>query len=209
MKEGLTMGLDQYLNIIITTDEKTANRNHINNVVEQLHDLIPAYSFANPYSPVYIDENDVISKFDLEPIYDVDGNATHRYELLAIKGQDRSYRKANQIQNYFETRFYEGGNEADNEQYNCVNTKVDDFTINDLLDRIHKINENPTATVAEAEFPTTSGFFYGDTDYDEFYFQQNNEFANDLIELKQIRDQINNQLDDTPYQAVIEYSSWW
>lgn len=209
MKEGLTMGLDQYLNIVITTDEKTANRNHINNVVEQLHDLIPAYSFANPYSPVYIDENDVISKFDLEPIYDVDGNATHRYELLAIKGQDRSYRKANQIQNYFETRFYEGGNEADNEQYNCVNTKVDDFTINDLLDRIHKINENPTATVAEAEFPTTSGFFYGDTDYDEFYFQQNNEFANDLIELKQIRDQINNQLDDTPYQAVIEYSSWW
>lgn len=203
------MGLDQYLNIVITTDEKTANRNHINNVVEQLHDLIPAYSFANPYSPVYIDENDVISKFDLEPIYDVDGNATHRYELLAIKGQDRSYRKANQIQNYFETRFYEGGNEADNEQYNCVNTKVDDFTINDLLDRIHKINENPTATVAEAEFPTTSGFFYGDTDYDEFYFQQNNEFANDLIELKQIRDQINNQLDDTPYQAVIEYSSWW
>ena len=149
------------------------------------------------------------SEFDLDPIYDVDGNATHRYELLNVKGQERSYRKVNQIQNYFETRFYEGGNESDNEEYNCVNTKVDDFTIDDLLNRIANINKNPTATIAEAEFPTTDGFFYGDTDYDEFYFEQNNEFANDLTELKQARDQINRQLANTPYEAIIEYSSWW
>lgn len=203
------MGLDQYLNIVITTDEKTANRNHINSIAEQLTELSSAYAFANPYSPVYIDENDVTSEFDLDPIYDVDGNATHRYELLNVKGQERSYRKVNQIQNYFETRFYEGGNESDNEEYNCVNTKVDDFTIDDLLNRIANINKNPTATIAEAEFPTTDGFFYGDTDYDEFYFEQNNEFANDLTELKQARDQINRQLANTPYEAIIEYSSWW
>lgn len=209
------MGLDQYLNIVITTDEKTANRNHINSVAEQLTELIHDDSFANPYSfaslysPVYIDENDMTSKFDLDPIYNIDGYATQRYELLTVKGCERSYRKANQIQNYFETWFYEGGNEADTEEYNCVNTKVDDLTIDDLLNRIHKINKNPTAKVAKAEFPTTVGFFYGDTDYDEFYFEQNNEFANDLIELKQIRDQINSQLANTPYQAIIEYSSWW
>lgn len=209
------MGLDQYLNIVITTDENTANRNHINSVAEQLNELILAYSLKNPYSfaslssPDYIDENDLTSEFDLDPIYDIDGNATHHYELLNVKGQERSYRKANQIQNYFETRFYEGGNEADQEEYNCVNTKVDNFTIDDLLNRIHKINANPTAAVAEAEFPTTDGFFYGDTDYDEFYFEQNNELANDLIELQQVRDQINCQLADTPYQAIIEYSSWW
>lgn len=203
------MGLDQYLNIVITTDEETANRNHINNVAEQLTDRIPDYSFANPYSPVNIDENDLTSQFDLEPIYDVDGYATQRYELLNVKGHDRSYRKANQIQNYFETRFYEDENESDHEEYNCVNTKVDDLTIDDLLNRIHKINENPTATVAKAEFPTTDGFFYGDTDYDEFYFEQNNEFAKDLTELKEVRDQINQQLANTPYEAIIEYSSWW
>lgn len=203
------MGLDQYLNIVITTDEETANRNHINNVAEQLTDRIPDYSFANPYSPVNIDENDLTSQFDLEPIYNVDGYATQRHELLNVKGHDRSYRKANQIQNYFETRFYEDGNEGDHEEYNCVNTKVDDFTIDDLLNRIHKINENPTETIAKAEFPTTDGFFYGDTDYDEFYFQENNEFANDLIELRQVRDQINQQLANTPYEAIIEYSSWW
>ena len=203
------MGLDQYLNIVITTDEKTANRNHINSIAEQLTELSSAYAFANRYSPVYIDENDMTSEFDLDPIYDVDGNATQRYELLNVKGQERSYRKANQIQNYFETRFYEGGNESDNEEYNCVNTKIDDFTIDDLLDRLAKINKNPTAKVAEAEFPTTGGFFYGDTDYDEFYFEQNNEFANDLTELQQARDRINQQLADTPYEAIIEYSSWW
>lgn len=209
------MGLDQYLNIVITTDQKTANRNHINSVAEQLTELIPAYSFENPYSfaslssPVYIDENDMTSELDLDPIYDIDGNATQYYELLTVKGQERCYRKANQIQNYFEMRFYEGGNEADNEQYNCVNTKVDDFTIDDLLDRIHKINTNPTTKTAAEEFPTTDGFFYGNTDYDEFYFEQNNEFANDLIELKQIRDQINQQLANTPYETIIEYSSWW
>lgn len=203
------MGLDQYLNIVITTDEKTANRNHINNVTEQLTNLIPDYSFTNPDSPVNIDENDMTSKFDLDPIYNIDGYATHRYELLTVKGYDRYYRKANQIQNYFETWFYEGGNESDHEEYNCVNTKVDDFTIDDILARIHKINENPTAKVAKAEFPTTTGFFYGDTDYDEFYFQENNEFANDLIELRQVRDQINQQLANTPYEAIIEYSSWW
>ena len=203
------MGLDQYLNLVITTDKKTANRNHINDVIEQLTELIPAYAFANPDSPFHLDKNDMTSEFDLEPIYDIDGNSTHRYELLNVKGQDRSYRKANQIQNYFETWFYEGGNESDHEEYNCVNTKVDDFTIDDILARIHKINKNPTAKVAKAEFPTTNGFFYGDTDYDEFYFQENNEFANDLIELQQVRDQINDQLADTPYQAIIEYSSWW
>ena len=203
------MGLDQYLTIVITTDEKTANRNHINSITEQLTELIPDYSFANPYSPVNIDENDMTSEFDLEPVYNIDGYATQRYELLTVKGYERSYRKANQIQNYFETWFYEGGNESDHEEYNCVNTKVDDFTIDDILARIHKINKNPTAKVAKAEFPTTTGFFYGDTDYDEFYFEQNNEFANDLIELQQVRNQINQQLADTPYEAIIEYSSWW
>lgn len=203
------MGLDQYLTIVITTDEKTANRNHINSITEQLTELIPDYSFANPYSPVNIDENDMTSEFDLEPVYNIDGYATQRYELLTVKGYERSYRKANQIQNYFETWFYEGGNESDHEEYNCVNTKVDDFTIDDILAHIHKINENPTAKVAKAEFPTTTGFFYGDTDYDEFYFEQNNEFANDLIELQQVRNQINQQLADTPYEAIIEYSSWW
>lgn len=203
------MGLDQYLNIVITTEEKTANRNHINSVTEQLTELIPAYSFVNSYSPFNLDKNDLTSEFDLEPIYDIDGNSTHHYELLNVKGQDRSYRKANQIQNYFEMYFYEGGNESDHEEYNCINTKVDDFTIDDILAHIHKINTNPTAKVAEAEFPTTNGFFYGDTDYDEFYFQQNNEFVNDLIELQQVRDQINEQLTDTPYQAIIKYSSWW
>ena len=43
------MGLDQYLNIVITTDEKTANRNHINSIAEQLTELSSAYAFANPY----------------------------------------------------------------------------------------------------------------------------------------------------------------
>lgn len=203
------MGLDQYLNIVITTDKTTANRQEINNIAQKLNTLLPNYSFNNQYSPSYLDNDDMISEFDLDPIYDIDGNSTNRYELLTVRHTEYSYRKANQIQNYFEEKFYEGGNETDNQDYNYVNTKIDDFTIKDILNRIDKINNHPTIEVAEEEFPTTEGFFYGDTDYNKYYFEQNNDFADDLTELQKIRNQINNQLENTPYKAIIEYSSWW
>lgn len=43
----------------------------------------------------------------------------------------------------------------------------------------------------------------------ESYFVSNDEFENDLIELKEIRNEINQKLENTDYHAVITYSSWW
>lgn len=88
--------------------------------------------------------------------------------------------------------------------------KIDDLTIDDIIKCIDNIesSENKEETAKE-EFPTTEGFFYGSTEYDQSYFDTNNEFKNDLTELQKIRNEINQRLEDTDYHAVITYSSWW
>lgn len=199
------MGLDQYLNITITNSKSTITPEKLQNVKEALNSLLKSH----PVSDIYT-VNPEYPTVELEPVVNIDGYNTDTYELFHVSGAEHYYRKTNQIQNYFEEHFYEDGNDYEGSDYNNVVTKVDDLTIDDIIDRIDTIesSENREKT-AKKEFPTTEGFFYGSTEYDQSYFDTNNEFKNDLTELKKIRNEINQRLENTDYHAVITYSSWW
>lgn len=208
------MGLDQYLNITITTPRPIIKTKELQNIKENLKSLLPSHSLENIYdiNPEYpnLDLPSINDITELEPVVNIDGYNTDAYELFDIRDTKGYYRKANQIQNYFEERFYEDGNDYDGDDYNNVVTKVDDLTSDNIIERIDNIeaSENKEKTAKE-EFPTTEGFFYGSTEYDQSYFDTNNEFKNDLIELQKIRNEINQRLENTDYHAVITYSSWW
>lgn len=196
------MGLDQYLNVTITTAKKTIAPERLERIKETLNSLLTPHQVNNIYTI-----NPEYPTVELEPVVNIDGYNTNNYELFHIDGTERYYCKANQIQNYFEKRFYEDGNDYDGDEYDNVVTKIDDLTIDDIIARIDTIELNEET--AKKEFPTTEGFFYGSTEYDEFYFEKNNEFKSDLIELQKIRNEINEKLKNTDYHAIITYSSWW
>lgn len=199
------MGLDQYLNITITNSKSTITPEKLQNVKEALNSLLKSH----PVSDIYT-VNPEYPTVELEPVVNIDGYNTDTYELFHVSGAEHYYRKTNQIQNYFEEHFYEDGNDYEGSDYNNVVTKVDDLTIDDIIECIDNIesSENKEETAKE-EFPTTEGFFYGSTEYDQSYFDTNNEFKNDLTELQKIRNEINQRLENTDYHAVITYSSWW
>ena len=196
------MGLDQYLNVTITTAKKTIAPERLQRTKETLNSLLKSHQVNDIYTI-----NPEYSTVELEPVVNIDGYNTNNYELFHVSDTERYYCKANQIQNYFEERFYEDGNDCDSDEYDNVVTKIDDLTIDDIIARINNIESNKET--AKEEFPTTEGFFYGSTEYDEFYFETNNEFKSDLIELQKIRNEVNKKLENTDYHAIITYSSWW
>ncbi|MCK8605686.1 hypothetical protein LNP18_06160 [Leuconostoc citreum] len=74
-----------------------------------------------------------------------------------------SWRKANQIRQWFVMRF----DEDDNDCLELVITRDD---IDALMTDIETVLQNPNE--AEAIMPTSSGFFFGGTDYDAYYYQE-------------------------------------
>lgn len=196
------MGLDQYLNVTITTAKKTIAPERLQRTKETLNSLFKSHQVNDIYTL-----NPEHPTVELEPVVNIDGYNTDNYELFHVNDTKRYYWKANQIQNYFEERFYEDGNDYDGDEYDNVVTKIDDLTIDDIIARINNIESSKET--AKEEFPTTEGFFYGSTAYDKSYFDTNNEFKNDLLELQKIRNEINEKLKNTDYHAIITYKSWW
>lgn len=196
------MGLDQYLNVTITTAKKTIAPERLQRTKETLNSLFKSHQVNDIYTL-----NPEHPTVELNPVVNIDGYNTDNYELFHVNDTKRYYWKANQIQNYFEERFYEDGNDYDGDEYDNVVTKIDDLTIDDIIARINNIESSKET--AKEEFPTTEGFFYGSTAYDESYFDTNNEFKNDLLELQKIRNEINEKLKNTDYHAIITYKSWW
>lgn len=71
----------------------------------------------------------------------------------------------------------------------------------DLLDRCNKVLENHE--LAEELLPTMSGFFFGDTEYDKYYFEN----------VEQVRDYIKDELlpmfDSLEENEFIEFDIWY
>ena len=71
------------------------------------------------------------------------------------------WRKANQIHRWFVDVVQEGND-------NCGNYYVSRDTLEELLDICKQVRDDHSK--AEQLLPTQSGFFYGGTEYDEWYF---------------------------------------
>ena len=72
--------------------------------------------------------------------------------------------------------------------------------IEELIDVLKEVRDNPST--ADETLPTQAGFFFGNTDYDEYYYQEVNETIELLERLLQ---------EDDENEALIDYyysSSW-
>lgn len=102
------------------------------------------------------------------------------------------WRKANQIHNWFVENIQDGVDDCD---FHREVTKED---LEELLDVCHEVLCNHD--LAEARLPSTSGFFFGSTEYDEYYFD----------DIEKTIDIITKVLETTDFETQMLYycSSW-
>ena len=100
------------------------------------------------------------------------------------------WRKANQIREWIANRANE-----DREQQIEYHLSKNELT--SLLEDIQKVMSKPE--LAPEVLPTASGFFFGSTEYDQYYFV---ELARTLEELKPI-------VDDLQEDETMLYGEWW
>jgi hypothetical protein len=72
------------------------------------------------------------------------------------------WRKANAIHNWFVINV-QGGED------NCKEYYVSRAQLQELLDILNRVDQNHS--LADDLLPTADGFFFGDTDYQEWYYQ--------------------------------------
>jgi hypothetical protein len=72
------------------------------------------------------------------------------------------WRKANHIHNWFVENAQDGMDD-------CKQANVDREHLQDLLETCNRVIANPSE--AEQLLPRAAGFFFGNTDYDEYYFE--------------------------------------
>ena len=117
----------------------------------------------------------------------------HSYNQMGsvdVKVEVAYWRKANAIHKYFVDNLQD---DVDN----CQNTHVSREELQNLLDICNEVMEDRSK--AEKLLPTQSGFFFGSTAYDEWYFED--------IELT-IK-QLTSILEDAPERWGFEYCASW
>ena len=99
------------------------------------------------------------------------------------------WRKANQIHNWFVENIQKGVD-------NCGDYYVDTDDLEKLLDVCEKVKADHS--LADSLLPSTSGFFFGNTEYDEWYFKD----IDNTIEI--LKEALADESDSSYY-----YSSSW
>jgi len=83
--------------------------------------------------------------------------------LTDSKGNElMSWRKANEIHNWFVENIQNGNDD-------CSDYEVTYEQVEELIETIRQVLDSEE--LAENLLPTRSGFFFGNTEYDEYYFK--------------------------------------
>lgn len=114
-------------------------------------------------------------------------------KISGITEQVGYWRKANHIHAWFVKNVQNGEDD-------CGSYDVSEEQLLQLLADCKRVKEN--ANVAPELLPTQSGFFFGGTDYDEYYMQE----IDDTIE---IIDWLVTQRESENYLGDIQYHSSW
>lgn len=101
------------------------------------------------------------------------------------------WRKANQIREWFVNQGYPAG-------ANCSEFPVDKNILEQLVADCKEAIAHPE--LAPEIMPTSDGFFFGSTDYDEWYFDQ----------LQETVDKVEQILKETDWETEeVFYYEWW
>lgn len=113
------------------------------------------------------------------------------YSYKTILYEIAYWRKANQIHRWFVENVQNGVDD-------CGRYEVTKEQITELLNVTNKVLNNPES--AETLLPTQSGFFFGDTEYDRWYYK----------DLNSTKEQLEKALSETDFEHEIVYyhSSW-
>lgn len=111
------------------------------------------------------------------PFYTIkysDWDTEKKYGFGRISEQVGYWRKANQIHNWFVENVQDGNDD-------CGSYEVSKEDLEALLATCADVLADPSQ--AESLLPTTGGFFFGDTEYDEYYMQDIKETINILTKV--------------------------
>lgn len=111
--------------------------------------------------------------------------------FATIKMQVAYWRKANAIHQFFV--------ELDGGKDECQEIYVDRDNLQELLNHCNTILENNDAEKAESLLPTQSGFFFGGTEYEEYYFE----------DLKYTQKILKKLIDTAPEDWEFYYQASW
>lgn len=195
------MGLDMYLNKMPRYRNVTAKNV---SAIESYFDWIKAKEEENEYANCTFERWCGYSFDDLRSIATVEfyrpfykthyssWDTERKYGFTRIMEQVGYWRKANQIHNWFVEHVQDGVDDC------CYHHEVTKEDLEELLDTCHEVLCNHD--LAELRLPTQCGFFFGCTEYDEYYFD----------DLKNTIDIITKILETTDFdKEMIYYVSSW
>lgn len=126
----------------------------------------------------------VVAAVDLDKVQD------DRFATVSVNVA--YWRKANHIHQWFVENVQDG--EDDCKYYHVTREQLTELA--ELCERVYKSGD---PDLAEELLPTASGFFFGDTQYDEYYFEETARTAKHLGML----------LANTPEDVDFYYTSSW
>ena len=109
-----------------------------------------------------------------------------------VKTEEIYWRKSNQIHNWFVNNVQNGTDD-------CGFYEVSEDQLIDLKNTCQKVLDNPK--LAEKLLPTQSGFFFGSTEYDEYYWHDIKYTIQEIDKLL--------KLDEQESFSWFEYHSSW
>jgi hypothetical protein len=150
------------------------------------------YLYAEKYfHTVYEQDKEKINQ--LVDIATLNELTKHRNHYSAtVKVEVGYWRKANSIHNYFVQKHANGVDE-------CQDIQVSREGLEKLKDICGQLSVSKDAKLAEELLPPKSGFFFGSTEIDEYYF-------NDMDYTYELLDRV---LKETPDDCDFVYSASW
>jgi hypothetical protein len=118
------------------------------------------YLTAERYMSKYFDAEDQKKIADINEIFDIQGEEDGDYGAQSVIFKVAYWRKANAIHQWFVDNVQDGVDE-------CQKAYVSREQLQTLLDLCKEIIASPKK--GKEKLPTASGFFFGSTDYDEYY----------------------------------------
>lgn len=133
---------------------------------------LEARRFVSGYSHSGEEENQLFN--DLAKTVGMEQAHDERY--ITVNVNVAYWRKANAIHEWFVKNVQDGEDD-------CRPHYVSREALRELHDVCRKVVEAGTQEVAQELLPTASGFFFGDTEYGEYYFEQVDWTAKRLAEI--------------------------